>query len=120
MIYTCLLTKIFFVDAFLSLFKRQARDGEKSGNGKPKLKAITVTYRDLIAKHKDLYYGYADYTSPKLAHAQQSAHHECTKINTVYVNIISSQFGVRLRQCLNFICKKKKGKFRQTSTKNDR
>jgi hypothetical protein len=102
------INKDFFVEAFLSLFKRQARDGEKSGSGKPKLKAITVTYRDLIAKHKGLYYEYADYTSPKPAHAQQSAHHECTKINTAYVNSTSPQFGVQLRQCLNLIRKKKK------------
>jgi hypothetical protein len=69
-----------------------------------------VTYRDLIAKHKDLYYEYANYTAPTLTHAQQLALYECTKINTAYVDIPVRNFGVRLRHCLNSICKKKKKK----------
>ncbi|CEG81980.1 hypothetical protein RMATCC62417_16114 [Rhizopus microsporus] len=97
--------KGFFVEVFLSLVQRQARDGSKTG--RPKLSAPVILYRQLIAKCKDTYCQAANYTSPKLVHAQQIALYECTKMQTAYFNNIKAQFGNRLRMFLNGKCKKK-------------
>ncbi|CEG80717.1 hypothetical protein RMATCC62417_15013 [Rhizopus microsporus] len=96
--------KGFFVEVFLFLVQRQVRDGSKTGRSK--LSALVILYRQLIAKYKDTYHQAANYTPPKLVHAQQIALYECTKMQTAYFNNIKAQFGNRLRMFLNGICKK--------------
>lgn len=96
------------MEDFLSLVERQVRDGVKSRSGKSRLKDKTRWYRDLIKKHKKLYYKNAGYVPPKLTHAQQCADYECTKIQTAYINNIKAHFGNRLRQVLNLTCEKKR------------
>lgn len=98
--------KGFFVKVFLSLIKRQVRDGAKSG--KSKLSAGVVAFRDVINRHKDEYFELiTNYIPPTLTNAQQIALYECEKIQTAYFNNIKAQFGNRLRMFLNSVCKVK-------------
>ncbi|GAA5801467.1 hypothetical protein HPULCUR_006913 [Helicostylum pulchrum] len=83
----------------------QVCDGTLSGNSR--LTDSTKRYRQLIAKHKDNYIKYADYTPPKLVNAQQISLYECTKIETAYLNNIKTHFGNRLSMFLNKLCGKK-------------
>jgi hypothetical protein len=94
-----------FIEAFFSLVQRQVRD--KSKTGRSKLSAPAILYRQLIVKYKDTYCQAANYTPPKLVHAQQIALYECTKMQTAYFNNIKPQFSSRFRIFLNGICKKK-------------
>ncbi|KAI9260954.1 hypothetical protein EDC94DRAFT_132528 [Helicostylum pulchrum] len=99
------INKRFFVEVFLSLVDKQVCGGALSG--KSRLTDYMKRYRQFIAKHKDNYIKYADYTPPKLVNAQQIALYECKKIETAYLNSIKAHFGNRLSMFLNKLCGKK-------------
>ncbi|GAA5814496.1 hypothetical protein MFLAVUS_007993 [Mucor flavus] len=99
------INKDFFVEVFMSLVDRLVYDG--TSTGKSKLRESVRNYRRLIAKHKNYYIRYADYTNPSLKYSQQIALYECTKIETAYLNNIRAHFGHRLRTFLYNLCGKK-------------
>ncbi|KAI9244632.1 hypothetical protein EDC94DRAFT_665526 [Helicostylum pulchrum] len=63
------INKGFFVEVFLSLVDKRVHDGTLTG--KSRLRDSVKRYRQLIAKHKDDYIKYADYTPPKFVNSQQ-------------------------------------------------
>ncbi|GAA5811180.1 hypothetical protein MFLAVUS_004611 [Mucor flavus] len=99
------INKDFFVEVFMSLVDKPVYDG--TSTGKSKLRESVRNYRRLIAKHKNDYIRYADYTPPSLKYSQQIALYECTKIETAYLNNIRAHFGHKLRTFLNNLCGKK-------------
>ncbi|KAI8095561.1 hypothetical protein BDF21DRAFT_457849 [Thamnidium elegans] len=56
--------KGLFVEVFTSLIDKQVRDGTSTGHSR--LRDSIRSYRRIIAKHKNNYIRYADYTPPKL------------------------------------------------------
>ncbi|PHZ13047.1 uncharacterized protein RHIMIDRAFT_306090 [Rhizopus microsporus ATCC 52813] len=55
-----------------------------------------------------MYFQYCSYEPMDLKHARQIASYEVTKINTAYLNGVSSHFGNKLRMFLNMVLKKDK------------